>query len=159
MVQQSIEMRGLRSIKDIEKKTGVSRECVRSLLKYNRIPKDNTLVKIAKGLGMDETLVMLEAHKERLRGMAADYLLEPAAGKYEKKRVWPLSQEQCEYLGRIINPGEIQLMRKYLQVSSERQIQIRGYVDYIFASHRKEPPPDKTANGDENRRGDGETTR
>jgi hypothetical protein len=47
-----------------------------------------------------------------------------------------LSSEQSDYLGKILNPVEFQLIRKYRQVTEEGKIQIIGYVDYTFASRR-----------------------
>jgi hypothetical protein len=51
-------------------------------------------------------------------------------------RKHPLSQEQCEYLEKIMKPDEIQLVRKMRQVTDDGRKQICGYVDYMFATQR-----------------------
>jgi hypothetical protein len=140
LVQQTIEMQGITTFKAAAKKAGVSTECLRTFLNAGRMPKDNTLIKIAKGLGLDQNLVVLAAHRERLSGTGDDNILVPMVNGYKKKRIWPLSQEQCLYLEKILHRPEIQLIRKCRQVSTEGRVQIKGYVDFMFMSHRSKPP-------------------
>ncbi len=139
LVQQTIEAQGITTFKAAAKKAGVSTESLRTFLNAGRMPKDNTLIKIAKGLGLDQNLVILAAHREKLSGVSSDNFLIPMVNGYEKKRKWPLSQEQCQYLEKILHQPEIQLIRKYRQVSTEGQVQIKGYVDFMFMSHRSKP--------------------
>jgi hypothetical protein len=142
IIQQAIEMQGIATIKGAAKKAGVSTECMRMVLSVHttHIPKDNTLIKMSKNLGLDPQMVILAAHRGILSEIDDDSFLAPIAGGYEKKRVWPLSQEQCHYLEKILLSTEIQLIRKYRQVATEGQVQIKGYVDFMFTSHRSKPP-------------------
>jgi hypothetical protein len=108
------------------------------MLSKGHIPKDKTLIKIAAKLGLDQSLVIVAAHKEKLSKGFEHYFLRPlACSGFPKKRAWPLSQEQCVYLQKIMNQQEIQLVRKYRQITGEGKIQIRGYIDFIFMQHRK----------------------
>lgn len=140
MVRQAIRYKGMTTLSQAAKRTGVSTECLRLFLnKKNGIPKDNTLLKIAKGLGLDQNAVLVAAHRERLSEFGEDNLLQPTTSAYGQKRVWPLSQEQCQYLGRYLSDAEIQLIRKYRQVSPEGRVQTRGYIDYMYKLHREAP--------------------
>jgi hypothetical protein len=52
------------------------------------------------------------------------------------KRKYPLSEEQAEYLEKILSIDEIMMLRKYRQVNDEARMQITGYVDFIYATKR-----------------------
>jgi hypothetical protein len=67
------------------------------------------------------------------------YFLSPLSQKlYEKKRVWPLSAEQCDYLEKILSEPEIQLIRKFRQIPDDAKSQITGYLDYTWATRKIE---------------------
>ena len=51
-------------------------------------------------------------------------------------RKYPLSQEQCDYLCKIMTAEEIQLVRKLRQVTDDGKKQVLGYVDYMFSLQR-----------------------
>jgi hypothetical protein len=62
------------------------------------------------------------------------YFLSPTAQKaYSMKRKWPLSEEQCGYLVKVLNEEEIQLIRKFRQLPPGAMGQITGYLDYTWA--------------------------
>ncbi len=140
MVQQAFDKQGIATLKAASKKLGVSVECLRVFLGAGHMPKDKTLIKIAKSLGLDENLIILAAHREKLSGAGEDNLLVPVVSEYESKRIWPISEEQWRYLEKNMRQPEIQLIRKYRQVSTEGQVQIKGYVDFMFVSDRSKPP-------------------
>jgi hypothetical protein len=140
LIKQAFDKQGIATLKGASKKVGVSAECLRMFLGAGHMPKDNTLIKIAKSLGLDENLIILAAHREKLSGAGEDNLLVPVVSEYEKKRMWPISEEQWRYLEKIMRQPEIQLIRKFRQVSTEGQVQIKGYVDFMFVSNRSKPP-------------------
>jgi hypothetical protein len=53
------------------------------------------------------------------------------------KRKYPLSEEQTNYLEKILSVDEIMLIRKFRQVTDEAMVQITGYVDFMFASKKR----------------------
>jgi hypothetical protein len=61
----------------------------------------------------------------------------PAGGVWDEKRKWPLSQEQCDYLSKLMSEQEIQLVRKYRQLAEEQRTQTQGYIDYHFETARR----------------------
>ncbi|OGW39936.1 MAG: hypothetical protein A2010_07530 [Nitrospirae bacterium GWD2_57_9] len=139
MIRRELESKGIESFSAAAEVTDVSTEVMRIILTKEHIPKDKTLGKIAAKLGLDPALVIVAAHKQRLSKDFEQSFLQPAAGTgFGKKRVWPLSQEQCEYLQKIMSPQEIQLLRKYRQITAEGQVQVRGYIDFTFMQHRKQ---------------------
>jgi hypothetical protein len=113
---------------------------LRVTLQNGHIPKDKTLGKIANKLGLDRSTLILSAHREKVPAEVRGFFLSPTQSKVTGragKRIFPLSQEQCDYLEQIMSSDEIQLMRKLRQVSEEGRTQILGYVDYMFATKRQ----------------------
>jgi hypothetical protein len=135
----NLNKQGVRTITAAAKKAGISGEAARMYLNLNRIPKDRTITKIAKRLKIDPRILMVAAHRDRIKDFAEDHVLEPVASTFEKNRIWPLSQEQCDYLAKVMLPAEIQLIRKYRQISAEGQSYIRGCIDFFFVQHRQKP--------------------
>jgi hypothetical protein len=136
MIRQAVETKGFRNLKDASKALGVSPEILRITMK-GHIPKDKTLGIIANKLGLDESTLILAAHQEKVPAEVQGFFLSPSPSKLRQgKRIFPLSQEQCAYLEKIMSPVEIQMVRKFRQVSEEAKTQIIGYIDYMFASKR-----------------------
>jgi len=137
IIKQALEKKGCRNLKDASKLLGISPELVRVILNKGHIPKDRTLKTMAKKLDLDGSVLILTAHQEKVPFEVTGFFLSPAASKFRQgKRVFPLSQEQCDYLEKVISPEEIHMMRKYRQVSEEAKTQIMGYVDYMYALKR-----------------------
>lgn len=137
LIKQALEQKGLRPLKHAAKTLGISQELLRLVVSCEHIPKDGTLGKIADKLGMDSAALILAAHRERVPLEVKGYFLACSERKkWQKKRVWPLSEEQCNYLGKIMSEDEIQLVRKLRQVPEEARTQIVGYVDYTWTSKR-----------------------
>ena len=119
------------------KSLDISTELLRLVLFKGHIPKDKTLGKIAAKLGMDASALILAAHQQSVPAEVKGYFLSAAPERsWRRKRIFPLSEEQCNYLEKIMSRDEIQIVRKFRQVSGEAQVQIIGYVDYMFASKR-----------------------
>jgi hypothetical protein len=136
LIKQALEQKGLLTVKHAAKTLGVSQELLRIVFR-GHIPTDTTLGKIADKLDMDNAALILAAHREKVPDEMKGYLLFRHERKiWQKKRVWPLSEEQCDYLGKIMKQEEIQLIRKLRQVSDEARTQIGEYVDYTWASKR-----------------------
>ncbi len=137
-IKQKLEKEGFTNLKDASKFLGVSPELLRRTLNKTHIPKDKILILIAKKLGLDHTALILAAHQEKVPPEVKAFFLSPVPAKaWRVKRKFPLSQEQCEYLAKIMAVGEIQLIRQFRQVSDEAKTQIIGYIDYMFATKRK----------------------
>lgn len=137
MIRQALDKKGLTNLKDAAKALGISPELLRVTIKKGHIPKDKTISKIASRLELDKSTMILTAHQEKVPEEVKTFFLVPAQSKNrEGKRVYPLSQEQCDYLEKIMSPQEIQLIRKLRQVSEEAKTQIIGYVDFMFATKR-----------------------
>ncbi len=137
MIKRALERQGLQNMKDASKSLDISQELLRITVNQGHIPKDTMLIKIADGLGLDRVALLLAAHQERVPIEAKGYFLSPRKRQsWTKKRVWPLSGEQCEYLGMVMNEMEIQIIRKLRQVPDEEKRQIAGYVDYTWMSKR-----------------------
>lgn len=131
-----------RRLKEAAKSLGISVELLRIIINKGHVPKDKTLNKIADKLGMNAPALILAAHQERVPAEVQGYFLTAAPEKsWRKKRVFPLSEEQCNYLQKIMSPDEIQVVRKLRQVPEEVQVQVLGYVDYVFASKRTTSAP------------------
>jgi hypothetical protein len=129
-------------LKNASKALGISPELLRVIVNKGHLPKDKTLSIIAKKLGLDASSLILSAHQEKVPAEVRGFFLSPVQSKFrEGKRVFPLSQEQCDYLERIMSEQEIQIIRKFRQVSEDAKTQIIGYVDYMFATKRVSPPP------------------
>jgi hypothetical protein len=92
---------------------------------------------ISSKLGLDKSVLILSAHQEKVPAEVKGYFLSPSQSKFRRgKRKFPLSEEQCNYLEKIVSSDEIQILRKFRQVSDDARTQIVGYVDYMFASKR-----------------------
>ncbi len=137
LIKQTLEQKGFRTLKHAAKALGISQELLRLMVSHGHIPKDAMLGKIADKLGLDKAALILAGHREKVPVEVKGYFLSPTERKtWQKKRVWPLSEEQCDYLGKIMNDEEIQIIRKFRQVPDEAKAQIVGYVDYTWASKR-----------------------
>jgi hypothetical protein len=144
LIKQALKKNGLpvESPREAVKSLGISVELLRIILYRRHIPKDKTLIKLAGKLGIDPAALVLAAHRQRVPEEMKGYFLSAAPEKsWRQKRVYPLSEEQCNYLGKIMSNDEIQMVRKFRQVPEEAQLQVVGYVDYMFASKRKAPAP------------------
>lgn len=136
-IRHELEKRDLKSLSSAAKFLGISSEILRRILNRDHIPKDRTLRVIADKLGMDLTGLILAAHREKFPDEIKGFVLAPVASPYgEGKRVYPLSQEMCDYLGKLMSPAEIQLIRKFRQLTADGRIQMIGYIDYHFTLHR-----------------------
>jgi hypothetical protein len=137
LIKQALEKKGLLTVKHAAKVLGISQDLLRLMFSHGHIPMDATLGKIADKLGMDKASLILAAHREKVPAEVRGYFLfSPERKTWREKRVWPISEEQCYYLGKIIKEEEIQLIRKLRQVSDEARMQIGEYVDYTWASKR-----------------------
>ena len=137
IISQAIETKGFRNLKDASKFLGISPEILRITMSKGHIPKDRTLSIIAQRLGLDVPVLILAAHKEKVPVEVKGYFLSPAKSKLRwGKRIFPLSQEQCDYLRKIMSPVEVQMVRKFRQLSEEAKTQIIGYIDYMFIQKR-----------------------
>jgi hypothetical protein len=137
MIKQALKKKGFRNLKDAALFLGISQELLRVTVNQGHLPKDQSLEIFADKLGLNRTTLILAAHREKVPVDVKGFFLSPAPEvTWRKKRVWPLSEEQCGYLGRIMSPEEIQLVRKLRQVPRDAQLEIVGYVDYTFAAKR-----------------------
>jgi hypothetical protein len=141
IIRRELAKRQFTNLKDAAAFLGVSTELLRMLVNKGRLPKDRLLIRIADRLGLDRVALVLTAHKQKVPRDMHGFFLEPkhpVGGTWEQKRKWPLSQEQCEYLSRIMNEQEIQLVRKYRQLDGDQRSQALGYIDYHFQRARQE---------------------
>lgn len=137
MISQGLEKKGIRNMKEASKALGISPELLRVTLYKDHIPKDSTLSKIAIKLGMNNSALIMAAHQEKVPNELKGFFLSPSQSNFlSGKRVYPLSAEQCDYLSKAMEPEEIQMLRKFRQISDEEKRQIIGYVDYLFATKR-----------------------
>jgi hypothetical protein len=137
MIKRALEQQGFVNMRDASKALEISQELLRITVNQGHIPKDAMLVKIADRLDLDRIALLLAAHQERVPVEAKGYFLSPTKREpWTKRRVWPLSWEQCEYLGKVMDDMEIQIIRKLRQVPDEEKRQIVGYVDYTWLSKR-----------------------
>jgi hypothetical protein len=144
LIKRALEQNNLPLLRPREaaKSVGISVELLRMILTKGHIPKDKTLGKIADKLSMDAPALILAAHQERVPLEVKGFFLSPETEKaWWKKRVFPLSEEQCNYLGKIMSQDEMQILRKFRQVPEEAQVQVIGYIDYVFASKRTTTAP------------------
>ncbi len=136
-IKREFAKRGFRTLKESAKFIGISPEALRLIVKEGHIPKDRTLRIIADKLGLDLSWLILAAHREKLPDEVKGLFLSPVTSPYKQgRRKYPLSQEQCDYLGKLMSPSEIQLVRKYRQFSGEGKTEFIGYLDYHFSLHR-----------------------
>ena len=134
IIAQALEQKGYRNMRSAAKPLGISLELLRLTVKKGHIPKDSILEKIADKLGLDRTALLLAAHKEKFPFDVKGYFLTPSKKiKFEKRRVWPLSEEQCSYLEKILKEQEIQIIRKFRQIPEEEKARIADYLDYTWA--------------------------
>lgn len=148
LIKQALEQKGLpvEKPRKASKSLGVSAELLRLILVKGYVPKDKTLALIADRLGMNASALILAAHQERVPLEMKGYFLSAVPEQsWRRKRVFPLSEEQCLYLEKIMSPDEIQIVRKLRQVPGEAHVQVMGYVDYMFASKRAPAPSDQGA--------------
>lgn len=137
MIKQGLKEKGYPNLKVASKALGISPEILRVVINKGHIPKDNTLTKIGKKLGLDNSTLILAAHQEKVPDDVKGYFLSPSPSNTQYgKRTHPLSTEQCVYLEKIMRPEEIQIVRKARQVSDEAKTQIQGYIDYLYASKK-----------------------
>ncbi|OGW36899.1 MAG: hypothetical protein A2010_19010 [Nitrospirae bacterium GWD2_57_9] len=137
MIRQALEKKGFRNLKDASKVLGISPELLRVTINKGHIPKDKTLIMIAAKLNIDKSVLILAAHQEKVPAEVKGFFLSPSQAKFRRgKRKFPLSEEQINYLEKIMSADEILMLRKFRQVSEEARTQIAGYVDYMFASKR-----------------------
>lgn len=137
MIRQALEKKGFKNLKDASKVLGISPELLRVTINKGHIPKDKTLILIANKLGIDKSVLILAAHQEKVPSEVKGFFLSPSTTKYRRgKRKYPLSEEQINYLEKILTVEEIMMLRKYRQVTEEGKTQINGYVDFMFASKR-----------------------
>jgi transcriptional regulator with XRE-family HTH domain len=151
IIKGELKKRGLRPLKAAAQTLGVSTELLRRIVNGIHVPKDRTLIKIARSLELDPAVLILAAHRQKLPRELSSFTLSPVAAEtvaWERKRTWPLSQEQCEYLAKMMQPHEIQLIRKYRQLTPEEKIKALGYLDFMFETARVAPPP-QAATADE----------
>ena len=139
MIKAALEKKGYKNLKDASKILGISPELVRVIINKGHVPKDRTLRIIATKLGLDKSSLILAAHQEKVPLEVKGYFLAPTESKYRQgKRIYPLSQEQCDYLEKVLTTEEIKMIRKYRQVSEEGKTQIVGYIDFTFVSKREQ---------------------
>lgn len=137
MIRQALEKKGFKNLKDASKVLGISPELLRVTINKGHIPKDKTLIMIANKLGLDKSVLILAAHQEKVPDEVKGFFLSPSQSKLKRgKRKYPLSEEQTNYLEKILSVEEIMMLRKIRQVSDEARVQISGYVDFMFASKR-----------------------
>ena len=137
LIRQALEKKGFKNLKDASKVLGISPELLRVTINKGHIPKDRTLIMIANKLGLDRSVLILSAHQEKVPAEVKGFFLSPSTTKYRRgKRKYPLSEEQINYLEKILSIDEIMMLRKYRQVSDDARTQINGYIDYMYSSKR-----------------------
>jgi hypothetical protein len=137
IIRQALEKKSFKNLKDASKVLGISPELLRVTINKGHIPKDKTLILIANKLNLDKSLLILSAHQEKVPDEVKGFFLSPAQAKFKRgKRNYPISEEQFNYLEKIMSIDEIMMLRKIRQVSDEARLQIEGYVDFMFSSKR-----------------------
>jgi len=137
MIKRGLEQNGLLTRKDAAKSLGISPELLRLTVYGRHIPKDAILAKIADKLGLNSAELILAAHRDKVPIEVKGYFLSAAKRKkYPKMRVWPLSEEQCDHLVKVLNETEIQMVRMFRQIPDEDKAQIVGYLTYTWATKR-----------------------
>ncbi len=138
MIRDAMNKKGYRNLKDASKALGISPELLRVTINKGHMPKDKTLILIANKLGMDKSILILAAHQEKVPAEVKGFFLSPSLTKVRRggKRISPLSEEQCNYLAKIMTVEEIQMIRKIRQVTPEGNTQIVGYVEFMFGTKR-----------------------
>src|SRR3974377_1686761 len=137
MIRKALEKKGFKNLKDASKVLGISPELLRVTINKGHIPKDKTLMVIASKLNLDKAVLILTAHQEKVPAEVKGFFLSPSQAKFRRgKRKYPLSEEQINYLEKIMSSEEILMLRKYRQVSDEARVQIDGYIEFMFSSKR-----------------------
>lgn len=137
MIRQALEKKGFKNLKDASKVLGISPELLRVTINKGHIPKDKTLIMIANKLNLDRPILILAAHQEKVPAEVKGFFLAPSQTKFRRgKRKHPLSEEQINYLEKILSVDEILMLRKFRQVTDDARTQIYGYVEFMFASKR-----------------------
>ncbi|MDH4164441.1 MAG: hypothetical protein OEW15_17395 [Nitrospirota bacterium] len=135
MIRSGIEKKGYKNLKDAAVALGISPELLRVIINKGHIPKDNTLALMAKKLNIEMHVLVLAAHQAKVPDELKGFFLTPGpAGPGRRKRKFPLSEEQTDYLGKILSTDEIMMLRKMRQVTDDARTQISGFVDYMYAS-------------------------
>lgn len=139
VIKKALDKKGYKNLKDASKALGISPELLRVTLNKGHIPKDRTLTMMANKLNIDKSLLVLSAHQEKVPDEVKGFFLLPSQVKTTKsKRRFPLSEEQTAYLEKILSIDEIMMLRKYRQVTDEARVQITGYIDFMYATRRRD---------------------
>jgi len=139
MIKKALEKKGYTNLKDASKALGISPELLRVTISKGHIPKDNTLAMIAKKLNLDMSVLVLAAHQEKGPNEVKGYFLTPSEAKFNRgKRKYPLSEEQTNYLAQVLSVDEIMMLRKFRKVTDEARVQISGYIDFMYATKRRD---------------------
>ena len=137
MIMQALEQKGYQNLRTASKTLGISSELLRLTVNKGHIPKDSILEMIADKLGLDRSALLLAAHQAKFPLEVKGYFLSPTVQKkYERKRVWPLSEEQCSYLEKILSEPELQVIRKLRQLPDTEKGHVTAYLDYSWATKR-----------------------
>jgi hypothetical protein len=137
MIKNAIDTKGFKNLKDASKALGISPELLRVIINKGHIPKDTTLRMIAKKLNLDMSILVLAAHQEKVPDEVKGFFLTPSQTKFSRgKRKYPLSEEQIEYLAKVLSIEELILLRKFRLVTDEARMQIAGYIDFINATKK-----------------------
>ena len=137
IIRQAMDKKGFKNLKEASKVLGISPELLRVTINKGHIPKDKTLMLIATKLGLDKSVLILAAHQQKVPAEVKGFFLSPAKPKFKTgKRKYPLSEEQIIYLEKILSMDEIQMLRKYRQVTDDARTQISGYLEYLFGMKR-----------------------
>ena len=138
MIGKELKKRGFRNLKTAAEFIGISPELLRITIHKEHVPKDNILIKIAKKLGLDEGALILAAHQQKVPADVKTFFLSPEEPKtWGRKRKFPLSEEQCNYLAKLMSVEEIQMVRQLRQVDEEAKQQIRDYIDHLYVTKRR----------------------
>ncbi|NTW59758.1 MAG: hypothetical protein HGB21_09060 [Nitrospirae bacterium] len=139
MIKNALDKKGYKNLKDASKALGISPELLRVTINKGHIPKDNTLTTIAKKLNLDMSVLVLAAHQQKVPNEVKGYFLTPSDAKFNRgKRKYPLSEEQTNYLAQVMSIDEIAMLRTFRQVTDEARVQILGFMDFMYATKRRD---------------------
>jgi hypothetical protein len=139
MIKNALDKKGYKNLKDASKALGISPELLRVTINKGHIPKDNTLTLIAKKLNLDMSVLVLAAHQQKVPNEVKGYFLTPSDAKFNRgKRKYPLSEEQTSYLAQVMSGEEIAMLRTFRCVTDEARVQILGFMDFMYASKRRD---------------------
>jgi hypothetical protein len=137
IIRVAVEKKGYKTLKQASAALGISPELLRVIINKGHVPKDNTLMMIAKKLNLEMNVLVLAAHQEKVPDELKGFFLTPSQATFKRgKRKFPLSEEQTTYLSKILSVDEIMMLRKFRQVTDEARLQIAGYIDFTFASKK-----------------------